>query len=213
MRINKWIIRLGTEISENNPDFGVLTPDKSHATMVHFQKNMLEQDQYVMKLYPTNALSDDPSEKIEQVERMVDGGWIDPQTARRLMDFPDLETFEDLDMAAFNAVEMCISAALKDGVYIGPERFLPLGNPQAPGPAIRQVQNALIRAFARKAPESRMRLLKQWLSDALSLMPQQTVVGAATQFPGMVGAAPSAAPVPQLSGAPTGGGEGAPPGQ
>jgi hypothetical protein len=213
IRLNKWVLRLATEISERNPKFGTLYSDKSHAEMIHFQKNFLEDNQYVMQLYPTNALSDDPSEKISQVEKMVNGGWIDSTTARRLADFPDLEEFDNLDMAAFNAVEMCISAALKEERYIGPERFLPIGTPDAPGVAIKQVQNALIRAWVRKCPESKLRLLKRWLSDAVSLMQQQQVQSdgqpsvdqSAGESPERAGGGPGQPPVPGGPGPAAGG--------
>lgn len=171
VRACKWILRLADEIAETNPDFGVLSEDRSHADIVQFKKHYLEENKYVMRLYPTSSLADDPAEKMEQVERMVNAGWIDPTTARRLLDMPDLEEFDNLDLSGFNAVEHCISAALHDGKYIGPERFMPIGTQDAPGPAMKQVQNALVRAWTKGAPESKLRHLKNWLSDAVSMMP------------------------------------------
>jgi hypothetical protein len=225
VRLKRLQIRLATDVASRNKDYKVLSVGKSYATVVHFQKNMMEDDRYVLRLAASNKLGDSLPEQIANIERMVSGGWIDPATARRLIDMPDTQAFQDLDQAAYDTVERCIAKMLDfdEPTYIGPEQFMNLGTPSQPGPAIKQVLNAFVRAFTKQAPETNLRLMKKWLSDAQALMhpdpvpaPQDTnglspanaIPGQA--IPGQVGPLPGGGPGQPQGGAP--GAQGGPPG-
>jgi hypothetical protein len=207
LELAEWILRLSREIcDEGNADFTTMATDKHDAHPVSFAKNELRKDQYVLKMWATNALADDPSEKMEQVERMANANWIDPQTARRLLDFPDLEHAQNLEDASFNAVEKCISLMMKDEVYRGPQPFLDLGvvGPDGkilPGTALKQVTMALVKAWSEGAPESKLVLLKQWVSDAMAEVmknapPPQLSAPAMPGSPGMAPLLPGQAVAP-----------------
>jgi len=183
----KLILELSEIITdEYNPDFDVMAPDKNGAHHVHFKKAELQKDQYLLKLFPTNALADEPAERMAQVQTMASAGWIDAQDAKRLLDFPDLERAADLDNASYDAVEMCISKAIKEGVYKGPMPFLNLMQ------GMRQVQMALIKYWQQGVPDSRLSLLRDWMLDAQELLTRANTPAAPT--PGMAGNTPGAAP-------------------
>jgi hypothetical protein len=162
----KMVLELSRVITERyNPDFDVVSPDKGgKAAHVHFKKNELRDDEYILQLFLTNKLSDEPSERMQQVQSMAEAGWIDAQDAKRLLDFPDLQRAADLDNASYDAVESCISRALKEGVYKTPQPYLNLAQ------GMRQVQMALIRGWVDNVPEDRLKLLRQWLLDAQELL-------------------------------------------
>jgi hypothetical protein len=188
LALAEQILDLSAEISRDNPDFDVLAPDKSHATHVHFRKNELQRDQYLLKMFPTNALSDDPAERMAQVSAMAAAQWIDAQDAKRLLDFPDLERAADLENASYNAVESCISAALKDGKYKGPQPFLNLAQ------GCKQVQMALIKGWVDNVPESRLILLRNWLTDAQQILAPPQAPASMPGGPPMAGAPPPPGP-------------------
>lgn len=182
----KLVLELSRVITEEfNPDFDVMAPDKTGAAHIKFKKNELREDEYLLQLFLTNKLSDDPAERMSQVQAMAEAGWIDAQDAKRLLDFPDLERAADLENASYNAVESCISKALKEGVYKGPQPFLNLMQ------GMRQVQMALIKGWVDNVPEDRLQLLRQWLLDAQELVTRALPPPPAPAMPGLD---PSAAP-------------------
>ena len=209
VRLKRLQIRLATDISSRNKNYGILSAGKSYATVVHFQKNMLEDDRYVLRIAATNKLGDSLPEQIENVERMVSGGWIDPVTARRLIDFPDTQAFQDLDQSSYDVVEKCIAKMLDfdEPEYMGPEKFMNLGTPSQPGPAIKQVLNSFVRAFTKGAPERNLRLMKKWLSDAQALMqpdPAPQVMNGLPQLGQGIGPAVPGQGAPALPAGPVG---------
>ena len=48
----------------------------------------LEEDMYSMQCFPISAMSQEPSARWQQVQEWVQAGWLDPRTARQLMNFP-----------------------------------------------------------------------------------------------------------------------------
>ena len=194
----KLVLELSRVISNDlNPNFDVMAADRGgRATHIHFKKHELRDDQYLLKLYPTNKLSDDPSEKMEQVQAMAAANWIDAQDAKRMLDFPDLERAADLDNASYDAIERTISIALKEGRYLGPQPFLNLQQ------GMRQVQVALVKGWIDNAPQDRLKLLRDWLLDAQELLtralpppPPPAMPGLDPSLaPGLPGALPPPAP-------------------
>ena len=62
----------------------------------------LDDSEFVLKLYPTNALVDDPAARIQQVQDMMTAGIVDAKAGRRLLDMPDINEFEDYENANYN---------------------------------------------------------------------------------------------------------------
>jgi hypothetical protein len=160
------ILEFGREIVEapwGNTKFGAKASDRGNMRRVFLKENDLQADEYVLKLWPTNGLSDEPGARMGQVEKMAGAGWIAPDQAKRLLNMPDLEEANDLENASYNAVEQCISDMLDDGRYRPPQPFLNLTQ------AVQQVQLALIKGWSDGRPEARLQLLRDWLNDATAL--------------------------------------------
>jgi hypothetical protein len=165
LELAKVILELGREIvAKHNKDFGSKCASKRGGMQrILLRENDLDDEACVMKLWPTNGLSDEPAARMKDVERMANAGWLAPDEAKRLLDFPDLEAANDLENASYNAVESCISEMLDKGRYRQPQPFLNLAQ------ATRQVQLALIKAWTDGRPEARLQLLRDWLTDAMQL--------------------------------------------
>ena len=137
-------------------------------------------------------------------------GSITPDVSKRLIKMPDVEREQDMEFASYNAVEMCISQMLRHGRYRPPQPYLNIQQ------GVKQVQLALVRAWADGRPEDRLQLLRDWITDAMAIaqgigpQPQQAATQAnAAGTP--VAAAPAAGTTPMMQGGtpPMGG---APPG-
>lgn len=199
------IVELGRIIVEDhNPKYAVkITQKRGGMKRVFFNKAQLDAEEYVLKLWPTNALSDEPGARMGQVEKLSDAGWIAPDQAKRLLNMPDTEMADDLENSSYDAVEDAIAAMLEDGRWKEPSPMLNIAQAQ------RQVQNALNKADTDGAPEDRMQLLRDYLTSLGELTagigepeaPQTMASAGGTP----VAAAPAPGVTPQMMG-------GAPPG-
>jgi hypothetical protein len=193
------VLEFGREIVEKyNPEFGAkATSKKGGLSKILLKEIDMTKDEYVLQKWPTNGLSDDPSRRMEQVTTLANAGWLSPDQAKRLLDYPDLEEENDLENASYDAVDRCISEMLNEGRYRGPVPYLNLQQ------AVRQVQLALIKGWADGRPEARLQLLRDWLEEAKSLpgaFPQPQPAQQQASAPGTpVPAAPAPGVTPMMS--------------
>ena len=164
LNMAKVMLELGRKIAEKNPEYGVKAAiGKGGMRKIFLKQNDLREDEYVLKMWPTQALADDPGQRMMQVEKMANAGWVAPDQAKRLLDFPDLEEANDLENASYNAVEDVIQEMLQEGRYNAPQPYLNLEQ------AKKQVQLALVKAWRDHVAEDRQQLLRDWLQDAADL--------------------------------------------
>jgi hypothetical protein len=84
----------------------------------------LDEDQYVMKVFPVSSLPTEPAGRMETVQEWVQAGWITPRQGKRLIDFPDLEMAETLSDAAQNWLDLLMEKFVdEEDFYQGPEEF------------------------------------------------------------------------------------------
>lgn len=80
-------------------------------------------DSFVLKVLPVSSLPTDPAGKIDTVERWVQNGWVDKDSAAELLQMPDLEAYVAIQGAPRKFIEMSIEDMLNDGEYIAPEPY------------------------------------------------------------------------------------------
>lgn len=153
------------ELSEKVPDLVVKGHSKSSMVRLRWKDVKLDEESYVLKATPANALSSDPVEKMQQVQTMTDAGWIPPEKARRLLDYPDLEAYEDQEDASYSLVNDIVEKMLDDGEYFPPEPMMNLEE------GIQIVQLRYLQAKRKGAPDNRLELLRRWMTDALNTQP------------------------------------------
>lgn len=140
----------------------------------------LEDSEFVLKLYPTNALADDPASRMQQVQDLMTAGLIDPRAGRRLLDMPDLEEFSSYENASYNLVMRIMNQIVKGEEYIGPEPFMDLQE------GIKLMQLGYLKGRLDNVAPDRLELMSRWISQAQALM------------------APPPGPMPPPGGAPPG---------
>lgn len=156
MQLAESLVGLGKKIKGRM----VAARDRWTVDEVRWDEIDMERDSYVIRVFPASALPQSPGLRIQRIIDMQEMGWIDPATAKRLADMPDLDEEASLDSAQVNYIKRAMEAILDDGVYIPPE-------PQIDAQlALKTAQAWYLRAstMTEPPPESHMSLLRQWMA-------------------------------------------------
>lgn len=194
LELARQMLDLAREISEDTPDYAVKAVGKTTMSRVVFRKNFLKENEYVLQLYPTNALATDPESRIAQVQEFANAGWIPARSAMRLLDFPDLKAAQTIEEASYEYTQDLIDD-LKHGEYRPPEPFMNLAE------SIKMVQLAYLVNKRNGLPFDKLELFINWIAQAKDLL--QSGIGNAPQP--APGAPPPGGPPPGGGGAPPGG--------
>lgn len=170
LEIARQMIDLARELAEINPAYAVQTRSKRFVKSVTFKDVDLPEDAYVMQAFPTSMLSKTPTGRLQQVQDLAKAGWITPSQAKRLIDLPDLERMNDLENAAHELVEELIERMLDDNYYEEPEQYM---GPGGLVDALHTTSMAYLRAKIDRAPEDRLRLLRQFMDACKALLDEQ----------------------------------------
>ena len=158
LRLARQVLDLAREM----PTLKVKAPSKDFFRTIRAGEVMLDEDAYTLQMYPTNALADDPAERMAQVQDLANSGWINPQAAMRLMNFPDLQAFSDTANASYNLVQDQASRMLREGKYYPPSRFMDTTEAQVTMVAL------FLNAQRKRAPQDRLNLMLRWLRQLAS---------------------------------------------
>ena len=160
----RQMIDIARDAAERGDNFEVISHGDKFIEKIKWKDINLKNDQYVMKIYPTNLLPTTPAGKLQKVIEMLQAGMLSQQEARGLLDYPDIAAVNNMAMAAYDDVMQQIEQMLEHGIYTPPEPFtdLPL--------AMRLVRSAYLKAKVNKVPEERQDLLRRFLEDCVSLI-------------------------------------------
>lgn len=164
LELAEHIIDLAREISKTHPEFSARAVSGKSMTRVKFLNTDMKKEEYVLQMFPTNALADDPAMRMAQVQELAQVGWIGEDDAKRLLNFPDLESWNDEQNASHDIVEDIIDEIMNGGKYKAPEPFMNLQE------AITMVQKAYLLNRRKNAPESRLEMLRTWMVQAQDLL-------------------------------------------
>lgn len=92
--------------------YKVRLPNKRYLVELDFADIGLEKDDYIMQMFPVSSLPSTPGARLQRVEELRAGGYIDMPTAKRLLDFPDVDTEMNLANAADDDADASISMIL-----------------------------------------------------------------------------------------------------
>ena len=205
LRLAREIIACARQMSEDGEDsFYVKAAGKETMKAVNWADvGGLDDSEFILKLYPTNAFADDPAARIQQVQDMMTAGLIDAKAGKRLIELPDIEEFEDYENASYNLVMKIMWQVLEGGEFVGPEPFMDLQE------AIKLMQLGYLKGKLDGVPDDRLEMLSAWVSQAQAILappPPPPQPGGAPP-----GGAPPGMPPPQgpagipMAGAPPGG--------
>jgi hypothetical protein len=160
----------------------------------------MEQDSYVLRLYPVNYLPTTPAGKMERIEELARLGVFSPEEIKSLMDFPDLAKVMDMNTAAYEDSVMIMDGILYKGEEWHPQEEMHLEL------TIKMAQHYWCLGHKDGAPESRLNLLVTWMREARQLVQRKAAAEQA-----MAQAMAPAGMEPGMGGPPMPGAEGMPP--
>lgn len=169
MRVAQQIIHLAAEIADDYPDFSVKAPGKM-ADVVKWADVHMREEEYVLQMYPTNKLADDPAARLSQVQSMINSGMIaDMRTGRRLLDMPDMEAYASNEDASYDNVQESMTRILEKAEDFPPESYMGLAGLQE---ALHIAQTTYMRARMQTMPdkEKKMEMLRQYMDKCVPLI-------------------------------------------
>lgn len=101
----------------------IKVPGKRFIQKIKWSDVDLDDDEFVLQIYPVSKLPNDPEGRMNTIQDMSEAGWIDAQTARRLLDFPDLDSEENLANAQLDYLHMILDKIVEDGDFTAPDPF------------------------------------------------------------------------------------------
>lgn len=162
------MIDLAKEIYEREGKFEVASPGKKNVSRIDWKEVKMSQDEYAIQIFPTSSLSKTPSGRLQDVQELLQAGFISREDGLKLLDFPDLDAVLNIQNAAAEDIDSMIEAMIEKGEYYSPEPFqnLDLG--------IKKCQSSYLRAKMNKVPEENLELLRRWISEANAMLGQLT---------------------------------------
>lgn len=169
MRVAQQIIHLAAEIAEDHKDFSVKAPGKMMDAVKWADVHMRE-DEYVLQMYPTNKLADDPAARLSQVQAMINSGMIpDLRAGRRLLDMPDMDSYSSSEDASYDNVQEAMTRILEKGEMFPPEPYMGLPGLQE---GLKIAQNTFLSARMKSMPdkEAKLTMLTVWMDKCAGLI-------------------------------------------
>lgn len=160
----KIFVDLSKDIAEVTKNYEVKVPGSGFLKTIKWDDVQLSDDQYMMQIFPTSALSQTPAARLQEVQELLQAGFIGKEDGMKLLDFPDLKSFYNMANAGVEDIEKQIEDMIDKGEYQTPEPFQNLQY------GITKMQQAYLMYRTQNAPEDRLELLRRWMSDAKELL-------------------------------------------
>lgn len=161
----KICIDLAKEVAEDNDgSFPVkYKTRRGDLETLDWKEVSLEEDQYVMQMFPTNALSSNPSSRFQEVQELVSAGFVSMEEAMKLLDFPDVQGLYNFKNAPSEDIDRAIELIIDKQEYSSPEPYqnLQMGK--------ERFTQAYLYYKAQGADDDTLDLLRRWVSDAEEL--------------------------------------------
>lgn len=134
----------------------------------------LDEDKYMMTCFPTSSLASSPAARLQDVQELLQAGFIAKEDGLKLLDFPDLEAHNSLLTADIDNIDRQIELMVHKQQYETPEPYQNLEL------CLRKAQQAYLKYKQYNAPEESLELLRRYMEDAQDLIiksqPPQTPV-------------------------------------
>lgn len=123
----------------------------------------LPDDDYIVQTFPVSALPNSPAAKLQMVTDLKNEGYIAPEEAAELLDYPDLDTNSAIRLSPIKLIRKACEKMLLEGEYLPPEPFLPLPL------ALKTAQSYFCWGQLNGFPEKRLALIQQYIEDCIAI--------------------------------------------
>jgi hypothetical protein len=121
--LTRLAIGVAKDIYDREGEYKVKIPGKKFIQTIDWKEVDLEEDEYVMKIFPVSSLPNDPAGRLQTIQEYMQAGLLTPRAGKRLLDFPDLEQVEDLQNSEEDYLNKILEKMVDDGEYTPPEPF------------------------------------------------------------------------------------------
>jgi len=194
-------------------DYQVRTENGKFTETIKWSEVNMSEDEYVLKVWPTNMLPQSPSGRMEWVERMMQAGLIDSLTGMMLLDFPDVEAQQNLLFSAVKQALWIVDRVLYEDDDVDPKEWYDLQR------CIKYMQMGMSNVEMEGAPEEVMDRGMDFIAsceelltppapppmDPMGMAPPDPMMGLPPEGMPPEGAAPPAGPGAQAMMPPPGG--------
>lgn len=144
--------------------YKVRSVDKRGITLITWSEIDLDDEEYVIRVYPTSLLPSTPAGKLAWAQDMINGGVMPPEDVLDVVDFPDVEQYARRKNAARKLVERNVDHMLRTGEFVSPEPF------DNHALALKLVNEAYHCARLDGVSEDRLELLRRYMADTQDFM-------------------------------------------
>jgi hypothetical protein len=103
--------------------YKVRADGKGSMDVIDWSDIKIDEQSYVIKVYPTSLLPSTPAGKLQWAEDMIKAGVIPPEDILDILDLPDTEAYTRRKLAARKSIEKRLSKMQRDKVPFVPEPF------------------------------------------------------------------------------------------
>ncbi len=206
--LGRLSVQTAKEIFEDDKKLTVQVPGAKFIESIDWKDVDLDDDEYVMKMYPVSSFAQEPAARFQEVQERVQAGWLTQRAAKKLMDMPDIEMADSLANAAEDYLCEILEKMTDDSVPIE-EAFTPPEPQDDLGLARELALQYYAKGKTNNLDEERLEMLRQFM-DQIDVLEQAAasalapVAGMGAPAPGGPGggsgpqAAPMAPPVSDL---------------
>lgn len=182
------IVAMARDIYEERGELKARVPGSKFVETIDWKDVDMDEDQYVMKVFPVSSLPNDPAGRLQTIQEYAQAGYIDARTARKLLDFPDLQQVESLSNAAEERILNILDKIVDEGEYAPPDQYMDLE-------LAKQLSLQYYNQFMNQDLEpERLDMLGQFMTQIEALV----ALSMPPPAPPMPGAVPTAPPVSDL---------------
>ena len=123
VQIAKLAVRACAVVAEETPKFAIRVMGKGRAQTIRWRDVAMEDDEYEIRVMPTSQFARDFAARIDQGEKLLQLGALTVPQFREVLDLPDLQAENDLDLSDLQIIDRNIEAILVRQVPIIAEPF------------------------------------------------------------------------------------------
>lgn len=181
-------VSVAKKIYEEVGNLSVNVPGKRFIEKIDWKEVDMANDEFQLQIYPVSKLPTDPAGRLQTIQEMMQGGLISPEAGRRLLDFPDLESEENLANSTTDYLHSVLDKMVEDGEFTPPEPF----------DNLEQARKLALEYYAQgklnNLDEEKLELLRRFMKQIDILLTPPPMPGAVPGMPMAQGNAPQAVP-------------------
>jgi hypothetical protein len=180
--------------AQGTKKLGVKVKGRSFIEQINWKDAELEENEFVMDIFPESSLPSTPAGRLATVTELTQAGYISKERSLELLDFPDLEEFVSVQLAALEDAKMVVDQIRWEGKWTQPT---PLMNLQT---CIDLAHSGYLNAKQMDTPEDNLEMLINFISECQAMLapPEEAPPPAPAPMEGPVPGKPPPAPMAEL---------------